>query len=298
MGRILVILIVLVSAVFSTIALQINSRKVEAPELVINSMAHIKAKALSNEALNYSIKNLKDGRIQLDQNEFKQTFSNFTVLDGTIDSISYVMNFSADTLTITSYVTTDFSGLPRQHASVAKVAYITGKEGKAFNCSKTVSLKGNARIIGGLQENMNLNINKELGKNMNQFKSSADNYYKNPKANITPISGITYVELKGNKKLTLAAGWWQGSGLLIVDGNLNMAGIANFQGVIWVNNGSVQLTGNSNIKGSVYVDTQPNKTVKMAGNSTVKYDKTIVNKWIASSGTSGDEVIEIISWDN
>ncbi len=287
----------MVTAIFTTIALSINNRKNESPELISNSMAHIKAKTLSNEALNYSIKQVLDGHIPATQSEYLQVFSNFDVIDGTIDSIKYVMNASLDTLTIISYVSAQIAGKTSRYASTAKLLFQPGSSVEAFNCSKEVDMKGNAEIVGGLRENVSLNFNQTFGYTMAEMKARADNYLKNPKtqAGFSSLSGITYVELTGNKSLHLS-GNWGGSGILIIDGNFKDTGRANFQGVIWASGGSFMMTGNSSVAGAVFVDT--NDTVKLSGNTYVEYDETIVSPLINTGGGGGATTVQILSWDN
>lgn len=287
----------MVTAIFATLSISINNRKVEAPELVSSSLSHIKAKNLSNEGLHYGIKQLIQGNISVNQTEFTLIFSNFFILDGTIDSIKYVMNATSDTLTITSFASAIISGKSKNYFSTALVRYSPGFFGKAFNCSKTVTLQGNAVINGGLEENASLDFTQTFGMSMADMKSAADHYYKNPKNKISPINGITYVELTGSNKLQMS-GNWSGSGILIVDGNFKDTGQADFDGVIWVNNGYFQMTGQSEINGAVYVDTDPADTVKMAGNAEVNYDQTIVTSLLGAQTTSSNTVLEVLSWDN
>ncbi|MFC1898057.1 hypothetical protein ACFLYJ_00635 [Candidatus Cloacimonadota bacterium] len=319
MGKLVIIVILVVTAVFGTIGISINNRKVETPELVSTSLSHIKAKNLSNEGLHYAIKQINQGRINWDmdedddsngngngngnntvttssQNEILQVFSNFDVLLGTIDSIRYSMNSTQDTLTIISYASSMVNGEYKQFNSTAYARYTAGSTGKAFNCSKTVTMQGNAVINGGKEENAALDFTATFGMSMADMKSIADNYYKNPNNKISPINGITYVELTGTKKLQMS-GNWSGSGILIVDGNFKDTGKADFDGVIWVDDGYFQMTGQSEINGAVYVNS--NDTVKLAGNAEVNYDETIVTDLLGEqSAASTSTSVEIISWDN
>lgn len=297
MGRLLVIIIILVTAVFATISISINTRETEAPELVSSSLSNIKAKNLSNEGLHYAIKQLVQGNVVPGQSDITLNYNNFNVLDGTIDSIKYVMNSTVDTLAITCYASAIISGKVKHYSSSALVRFSAGIAGKAFNCSKTVTIKGNGVINGGLEENATLDFAQTFGMSMADLKASADHYYKNPNTSISPINGITYVELTGSKSLHMS-GRWTGSGILIVDGNFKDTGQADFDGVIWVNGGYFQMTGQSEINGAVYVDTDPSKTVKLAGNAEVNYDKTIVTNLLGSQSSSTENVVEIISWDN
>ena len=295
MGRTLIIILILASVVFTTIAISMNSRKEETPEQVSANLSYIQAKSLSNEALRYSIRQLVEGRIPTDEDEYLQTFSAFHVLDGSIDSIRYNMNSTHDTLTVSSYVSFKLNERNCHHASRAKVAIGLASSYKAFQCATEVSLKGNALIEGGLEENVSLNFSDIFGKTMSEMKSLADYYYKNPKTSISPISGITYVELTGNNKLHMS-GNWSGDGILIVDGDFQDTGNAYFEGVIWVEGGSYQMSGNSSIEGAVFANTSD--TVKLTGNTYIKFNETVVTNLLGSTGGSGSANYQIISWDN
>lgn len=295
MGKVLLISVLLFTVIITTLVVSINSRKEEAPEVVSQSLAHINAKSLSNEALKYGINQISNGNVPLTQTEYLQTFTNFDVIDGTIDSIKYEMNATADTITIISYVSSSFSGRRKLFASTAQLHVDQGSSLGAFNCSKEVTLKGNAEIVGDLNENMTMDFVATFGYTMAEMKAMADHYYKNPSTSISPITGITYVELTGNKSLHMS-GNWTGDGILIVDGNFKDTGKADFDGVIWVEGGSFQMTGQSDVEGAIFVDTTD--TVKLSGNSYVEYNETIVSNLITIPSGSSSNAIEILSWDN
>ncbi|MCF7793378.1 MAG: hypothetical protein K9N09_06465 [Candidatus Cloacimonetes bacterium] len=295
MGRVLIISVLLLTVVIATIAVSINNRREESPEVVAKGLAHIKAKSLSNEALKYGINQISQGNIPLTQTEYLQTFTNFDVIDGTIDSIKYEMNSTADTITIISYVSSRFSGKRKLFASTAQIHLDTGSAIGAFNCSKEVTMKGNAEIVGDLNENITMNFVSTFEHTMAEMKAMADHYYKNPKTSISPITGITYVELTGNKSLHMS-GNWSGDGILIVDGNFKDTGQADFDGVMWVEGGSFQMSGQSDVEGAIFVNTTD--TVKLSGNSYVEYNETIVSSLITIPGGTSADTIETLSWDN
>jgi hypothetical protein len=295
MGRMLVIIVLLLTVIIATIAISINNRQQEAPERLSSGLAHINAKSLSNEALKYGINQIVKGKIPLTQSQYLQTFSDFEVIEGKIDSIKYEINSTADTITIVSYVSSEISGKNRSFASTAKIRIEQESSVKAFNCSKEVTLKGNAEIVGGLNENAPMNFAQTFGHSMAEMKTMADHYYKNPKTSISPITGITYVELTGNKSLHMS-GHWSGDGILIVVGNFKDTGQADFEGVIWVEGGSFMMTGQSDVKGAIFVNT--NDTVKLTGNAYVEYDEDIVSDLINTGGSTSSSSYKILSWDN
>ncbi|HPR17508.1 MAG TPA: hypothetical protein PLD62_04605, partial [Candidatus Cloacimonadota bacterium] len=225
---------------------------------------------------------------------FTQTFDDFQVLNGTIDSITYVMNTNLDTLTVTSYVTDLLGEVKIQHTSTAKLSCSAGTTLKAFLCADDVTLNGNAEIQGGLEEYATINFEEIFGKTMTEMKDSADHYYKNPNK-LSYLSGITYVEMTGNKSLKFN-GNWSGSGILIIDGDIQTSGNCNFQGVLWVEQGSFQMTGNTYLRGIVFANTT--EDVKLTGNTYIIYDEAIVNDLIGTPTSSSAFNLEILSWDN
>ncbi|MDO9577095.1 MAG: hypothetical protein Q7J16_04350 [Candidatus Cloacimonadales bacterium] len=300
MGKLLVIIILMVTAVFATLSITINKQKMDAPELVSTSMSQIKAKNTSNEGIHYAMKQIYQGNISPDQfveiagSHFTQTFSNFDVLDGTIDSISYVMNSTVDTLTITCYASSVINGKLKHYSSSALLHYTAGISAKTFICSKGITMNGNAEINGEKEENASMNFQATFGKTMAQMKSLADHYYKNPSTNISPVNGITYVDFtSSSKKLQLSN--WTGEGILIVDGSIQMSGWAEFNGVLWVEGGNFKTSGHGTVNGAVFVNT--NNTVQMTGNSVVNENETIVNNLLGSQSSSSTS-LEVISWIN
>ena len=123
MGKLLIIILLMLMAVFATIAVSVQSKSADITDLISSNMSEIKAKCLSNEALMYSIRQLNEGNLSISESSVSQAFSNFDVLDGTIDSIKYVMIGSGDTLKITSYVTANVNGKRTQYQSIAEILY-------------------------------------------------------------------------------------------------------------------------------------------------------------------------------
>jgi hypothetical protein len=288
-------MILLLTAVVTTISLTMNERKIESPEVVSQSLNHIRAKTLSNEALRYALNQIVSNKIPVDQILYSQTFHDFTVLEGQIDSIQYFRPTLSDTLSVTAFVSANFGGKIRTYSSTALFRIEHGASYKAINCSKEVTMQGNAQVVGGIEENVSLNFDQIFGKTMAEMKAVATYYYKNPKTSISPISGITYVELSKNKTLHMS-GQWSGDGILIVEGNFKDTGRANFEGVIWAEGGSFAMSGQSNVSGAIFVNTSD--TVKLSGHTFVEYNETIVSNLINVGGSGSSDELEILIWDN
>ncbi len=298
MGKLLIIILLMVTAVFATILVSVQNKSGDVADLLSANMSEIKARSLSNEALMYSIKKLNEGSLSVGGSELTQTFSEFNVLDGTIDSIKYVMVGTGDTLQITSYVTANVSGKEAKYQGSAKILYSAGGNfGNAVTCSEVLNLVGNPTINGQLENNVDLNFENYFGMTMTQMKAIADNYYLNPPTNITPISGITYVELTGNNTLKMV-GDWSGDGILIVDGNFETFGNSRFEGIVWIEGGSFYMRGNSWVDGTMFINSDPNQQTEMFGNCWFSYDEGIVQQLLSTYNITSSPTITIINWIN
>ena len=297
MGKLLIIILLMLTAVFATIAVSIQSKSVDIPDLISSNISEIKAKGLSNEALMYSIRQLNVGNLSVSETGVSQTFSNFNVLDGTIDSIKYVMVGSGDTLKITSYVTANVNGKRTQYQSSAEILYTSASFDNAITCSKDLDIRGSSTIIGNVEENVELDFATVFGMTMAQMRAIADNDYTNPPNNVTPVNGITYIEATGNNKAHFTNHHWSGSGILIVDGEFHMTG-GTFDGIIWVEGGRFMMSGNGLVQGTIFINAEPDEQTKVTGNCDVYYDEDIIQQLLSTYNISSGPGITIISWDN
>jgi cytoskeletal protein CcmA (bactofilin family) len=297
MGKLLIIILLMLTAVFATIAVSVQSKSADIPDLISSNMSEIKAKGLSNEALMYSIRQLNEGNLSVSESSVSQTFSNFEVLDGTIDSIKYVMVGSGDTLKITSYVTANVNGKRTQYQSMAGILYTSASFDNAITCSKDLDIRGSSTIIGNVEENVDLDFETVFGMTMAQMRAIADNDYTNPPNNVTPVNGITYIETTGNNKAHFTNHHWSGSGILIVDGEFHMTG-GTFDGIIWVEGGRFMMSGNGLVQGTIFINAEPDEQTKVTGNCDVYYDEDIVQQLLSTYNIFSGPGITIISWDN
>ncbi len=297
MGKLLIIILLVLTAVFATIAVSIQSKSADIPDLISSNISEIKAKSLSNEALMYSIRQLNQGSLSVSQTGVSQIFSNFDVLDGTIDSIKYVMIGSGDTLKITSYVTADVNGKRTQYQSIAEILYTFASFDNAITCSKDLDVRGSSTIIGNVEENVDLDFASVFGMTMAQIRAIADNDYTDPPNNVTPVNGITYIETTGNNKAHFTNHHWSGSGILIVDGEFHMTG-GTFDGIIWVEGGRFMISGNGLVQGTIFINSEPDEQTKVTGNCDVYYDRDIIQQLLSTYNISSGPAITIISWNN
>ena len=297
MGKLLIIILLVLTVVFAAIAVSVQSKSADIPDLISSNISEIKAKSLSNEALMYSIRQLNQGSLSVSQTGVSQIFSNFDVLDGTIDSIKYVMVGSGDTLNITSYVTANVNGKRTQYQSIAEILYTSASFDNAITCSKDLEIRGSSTIIGNVEENVDLDFATVFGMTMAQMRAIADNDYTDPPNNVTPVNGITYIEATGNNKAHFTNHHWSGSGILIVDGEFHMTG-GTFDGIIWVEGGRFMMSGNGLVQGTIFINSESDEQTKVTGNCDVYYDRDIVQQLLSTYNISSGPVITIISWNN
>ncbi|MDD5259859.1 MAG: hypothetical protein PHD29_07815 [bacterium] len=109
-----------------------------------------------------------------------------------------------------------------------------------------------------------------FGISMADMEKYATTKYINPGTNAT-CQGITWVE--GNLKAS--SNDWDGSGILIVNGNFDMSG-GDFNGVIYVV-GTFRMTGNAAINGSILSQSMADVT-GLFGTSDIFYNSTAVQQ--------------------
>jgi len=297
MGKLLILIVLMLTAVFAAITVSLQDSSADIPELISSNMSEIKAKSLGNEALMYSIKKLSEGSLSVSSSELSQVFSGFNVLDGTIDSIKYVMAGTGDTLQITSYVTAKVNGELTQYKGFANILYSSGNFNNAITCSEILSVTGHSTVIGNIENEVDLDFETVFGMTMAQMRAIADNDYTNPPNNVDPVNGITYIETTGNNKAHFTNHHWSGSGILIVDGEFHMTG-GTFDGIIWVEGGRFMISGNGLVRGTIFVNSDPEEQIKVTGNCDIYYDETIVQTLLSTYNIISGPTITIINWSN
>ena len=106
-----------------------------------------------------------------------------------------------------------------------------------------------------------------------EVKSLATHIYTDPSndSDILPCEGVVWVELIEKDKLSISSGTWQGSGILIVEGDLNITG-GNFDGIIYAMGQCSVPAGNPIVNGAVFVENEPTDITDLRGNLTLNYD--------------------------
>jgi len=206
---------------------------------------------------------------------------------------------TGDSLLITSYVTFNFDDVETKYSSFAMVDY---SPSVGFDNIITASNElhhsfGHSYIVGNIEENVDLVFETIFGITMEQMRAIADHDYTNPSNNVSPVNGVTYIELTGNNKVHFTNRHWSGSGILIVDGDFQMTG-GTFEGIVWVN-GRLQIAGNALVRGSMFVSEEPNNQLPhVTGNCDLYYDYDIVHQLLSTYNITSKPRVKILSWDN
>ena len=121
MSKIIVLSVVVAAAVFASVAVTVQKRTSEVSDVISADLNEIQGRACGNLAMSYAIKQVQDGFIPFTQEGYLETFPNFNVLSGSIDSIRYTTNAAQDTIQIISYVNTSYMGQDIFHKSQAGI---------------------------------------------------------------------------------------------------------------------------------------------------------------------------------
>lgn len=278
MGKILIVGIFVISALFIVIILSVRDRVEETPDLLSKNLTEIQSKTLCREALNYGIKKVNDAGVLAIPETHMETFVDFEIEDGLIDSIEYTT--TNDTVKISSYATYNNDNDTFHHKSTVIVTWAHQYGDAAVIANGPIDVSGSAVINGLTIENVNppLDFEEFFGMTKAEMRAIADYDLVNPSPNPDPdpdpslwVSGVTYVT--GNTfKVTTSA--WSGTGILVVDCDARFNG-GSFTGVIWVT-GTLLVTGNEVFNGAVYNEGEGEATpatVSILGDSEITYDE-------------------------
>lgn len=284
MGRVLIIVLLIAAVTFTVISVAQKDKRNSSAENTGRSLAKIQAKSLSNEALNYSIKKLYDGSLNFVNGEASLSYSNFKVIDGNIDSLYYKESVTGDSIFITTYVSYPANNETVQKSASAIVNYVPANIQAAVSANGDVILKGNAAVVGDIDENVDppLDFEDIFGVTKAYVESLATNHYVDPANNQGPCSDITWIEFtapNGVYKVTTTG--WSGSGLTVIDGDAEFVG-GNFYGILWVS-GELRIAGNLQVDGALYVEggTEISATV-ISGSPVIEFSVEAVSDFLGT----------------
>lgn len=280
MGRLLIIGVIVMAGIISVIFLSYQDRAKEAPILLSKNLTEIQAKTLCREALNCGIKKVNDAGVSSLPATHIQTFVDFQIGEGIIDSIQYTT--INDTVTISAYATYHNDNDTFQHKSTAIVTWALKYDNAAIVANGDIDVTGSAVVNGNLMPDVNplLDFEEFFGMTKAQMKAIADNDLVDSGNNPSGVSGVTYASFTGSYpgtfRITQTA--WNGNGILVVDGDAEFTG-GSFTGVMWIM-GRLRVNGNNGFYGAIYVEgIGPGGTilpVPVSGNCEISYDETAI----------------------
>ncbi len=298
MGKLLIVAIFIVAAVITVILLSVQDRTEEVPELSSSNIAELQAKALCHEAIVYGMRHINDGTSGYYSGETTQTYTNFGVMDGTIDSIQYIPNTTNDTIEIISYASYQNADEIIQHKSSALVCWVPTHAQGAMYANGAIEVGGSADITGNLYENCDppLSFEDFFGITKAEMEAIADNNFEDPPNNPEGFEDITWVSFanEGGHLMVTNANW-EGSGILIIDGDAHFSG-GIFNGIMWIT-GTLFINGNNGFNGGIYCEGGIQyEDVTVLGDCQIAYDRAAIIAAFADASLILDYELKIISW--
>ena len=299
MGKVLLILMLLVAVIIFVVLSNITKKSTDVADTITENLAENQAKAIGNYALNYGLKQIMNGSISVtSDSSFVQDFTNFYIVeDGRIDSLIYTAN--GDTVGISAYVFYQVNDHQVYHDCEIAITTTTKIDiTSAISSSGTITVSGSADVNGEIVENGCPAFEDIFGASKDDVKNNANNYYVDPANNATPIENVTWVDFAFETGFHITDNNYEGSGILIVNGDFTMTG-GTFDGIIWVI-GNLLVSGNPTINGAVFVESDieiaGDSEVTLTGNCEVNFTEGAVGDAILTLPTA--LAFNILKWRN
>jgi len=210
-----------------------------------------------------------------------------TPLSGTIGNGAY--STQTTELTSTRYLINSTGGVPATAVNpnncIRKISAIAerplnpaspGDVTSAITASGDVIVKGSATVNGTIdKENEVFEFEDVFGVSKEAMESHATHHYTDPINNITPVDHVTWVDINSLTEMKITTSGWSGSGILVVNGDLNITG-GTFSGIIWVI-GTLRVSGNPVISGAMFVESGAEVDTTLTGNPTVSFNSGAVS---------------------
>jgi len=150
--------------------------------------------------------------------------------------------------------------------------------------------KGRAYTINGtINEQAALNFADLFECSKEEMELWATHYYSDQL--LEPIDGITWVDTTDGNELTVA-GNLQGSGILVIFGDVHFSGTLDINGIVYVI-GKLRMSGTPTINGTILAESQADIDTTIVGHVTINHNTEIIsNALIFLQGVSS----EIVSW--
>jgi len=146
----------------------------------------------------------------------------------------------------------------------------------AITANGEVDVKGSAVVNGIILENTMFDFEEIFGVPKSAVENNADHTYTDPDPSVTPVDSLTWINTVTDDTVEITASGWTGSGILVVDGNMKITG-GHFTGIIWVM-GTLHVSGNPIIDGTIFVESGADIETSLTGNPTVSYDAGAISE--------------------
>lgn len=279
MGKAIIIAILIIGTILSAISISLANKMQQVPQTISKNVVEKETESLVNYALNFALKKLRNTEVSLTDSLLKLSYTNFDVGNGNIDSLIY-RRITSSEIELSAFVHAEVSG---ESATEQKSISLYQQPSTQINLSSavtaagTITVKGSAEINGDISENTPPDFESIFGITKEHAKDYANNYYVDPENNVTPVEDITWADLENNSSFNISSNW-EGSGILIVNGDLNISGTMNFQGIVWVV-GNLYISGNANLEGAMFVEntTEIDGDATLTGNCEVTFDSNALS---------------------
>jgi len=162
----------------------------------------------------------------------------------------------------------------RRLSSVVRTAPVEpNKFQHAIRTTVDLDVGGTADINGPQEEGAALDFAYLFGLSKGDLEDVATHVYTSPPNNVTPVDGITWINLSGGEEVVFSSTGWSGSGILVINGDAKFTG-GTFDGIVYVIGDLTVGAGNPTLSGSVLVESDPEVILdtKITGNVTINYD--------------------------
>jgi len=162
----------------------------------------------------------------------------------------------------------------------------------AIRAEGELKVGGSVTINGDQEEYASFGFEDLFGYTMAEVEAAATNHYTNPENNVTPVSGITWVDLTGNNQFVASNSGWSGTGILVVNGDADISG-GTFDGILYVI-GKLKMSGNPVISGTIIVESGADIDTSVTGNVVINFDSGEITSSLEGLSFMG---AEFVSWE-
>lgn len=155
--------------------------------------------------------------------------------------------------------------------------------------------------------NASINFSQLFQNSPEDVRSYANHIYTDPLVDVTPVEGITWVDLSPGQEFIISSDAWKGGcgadndcsqttdngAILIVAGDAQITG-GEYYGIIYVM-GNLRMAGNPTIHGSVLVESETQlDTTVLTGNISINHNRAAVEGALNALNFSSSK---IVSWE-